>query len=110
MKHHDIQLHSITEEVSSKLIKLCYTPTSDMLAYILTKSVGWSAFLKAMCYLGVLHVGKRKMLKITTMTSQNNILSSTQPYLQSTRSPSADQRESLQPQVEPSAKTLTSKR
>ncbi|MBW0478383.1 hypothetical protein O181_018098 [Austropuccinia psidii MF-1] len=39
MKHVEIQLHFVKEEIKNQLIELCYAPTSDMLADFLTKAV-----------------------------------------------------------------------
>ncbi|MBW0509460.1 hypothetical protein O181_049175, partial [Austropuccinia psidii MF-1] len=59
MKHIDIQLHFIKEAISSSFIKLVYTPTSDMLADFLTKSIGRINLSRALNSLGVLRLGER---------------------------------------------------
>ncbi|MBW0538229.1 hypothetical protein O181_077944 [Austropuccinia psidii MF-1] len=48
MKHIDIQLHFIWEMIEDKKIKLVYTPSSNMLADFLTKSVSRPALKRAM--------------------------------------------------------------
>ncbi|MBW0571042.1 hypothetical protein O181_110757 [Austropuccinia psidii MF-1] len=48
MKHIDIQLHFIREIISNSIIKLQYTPTTDMLADFLTKSTSRPAINQAM--------------------------------------------------------------
>ncbi|MBW0517034.1 hypothetical protein O181_056749 [Austropuccinia psidii MF-1] len=48
MKHIDIQLHFIREMIEDKKIELLYTPTVDMLADFLTKSVCRPALRRAM--------------------------------------------------------------
>ncbi|MBW0558206.1 hypothetical protein O181_097921 [Austropuccinia psidii MF-1] len=48
MKHIDIQLHFIREMIEDKKIKLVYTPSSNMLADFLTKSVSRPALKRAL--------------------------------------------------------------
>ncbi|MBW0543285.1 hypothetical protein O181_083000 [Austropuccinia psidii MF-1] len=54
MKHIDIHLHFIKEAISSSFIKLVYTPTSNILADFLTKSVGRANLSQALDSLGIL--------------------------------------------------------
>ncbi|MBW0509713.1 hypothetical protein O181_049428 [Austropuccinia psidii MF-1] len=54
MKHINIQLHFIKEAVRNNIIKLIYTPTADMLADFLTKSVSRPILARALNSLGVL--------------------------------------------------------
>ncbi|MBW0560427.1 hypothetical protein O181_100142, partial [Austropuccinia psidii MF-1] len=56
MKHVDIQLHFIKEAISNNFIELRYTPTANMLAYFLTKSVNRSILTCALNSLGVLRL------------------------------------------------------
>ncbi|MBW0479361.1 hypothetical protein O181_019076 [Austropuccinia psidii MF-1] len=59
MKHIDIQLHFIKEAISSSFVELVYTPTSNMLADFLTKSVSRTSLSRALDSLGVLRLGER---------------------------------------------------
>ncbi|MBW0523127.1 hypothetical protein O181_062842 [Austropuccinia psidii MF-1] len=59
MKHIDFQLHFIKEAISSNFADLVYTPTSDMLADFLTKSVGRITLSRALDSLGILRLGER---------------------------------------------------
>ncbi|MBW0514703.1 hypothetical protein O181_054418 [Austropuccinia psidii MF-1] len=59
MKHIDIQLHFIKESISSSFVELVYTPTFDMLADFLTKSVNRTSLSRALDTLGVLRLGDR---------------------------------------------------
>ncbi|MBW0497926.1 hypothetical protein O181_037641 [Austropuccinia psidii MF-1] len=59
MKHVDIQLHFFKEAIQNKLIELCYSPTTDMLADFLTKSVPKVTLDRALRSLGVLRLGLR---------------------------------------------------
>ncbi|MBW0535573.1 hypothetical protein O181_075288 [Austropuccinia psidii MF-1] len=59
MKHVDIQLHFVKEAVKSGRIRLQYTPSKDMLADFLTKSVPKPVLTQALDSLGVLSLGQR---------------------------------------------------
>ncbi|MBW0494151.1 hypothetical protein O181_033866 [Austropuccinia psidii MF-1] len=59
MKHVNIQLHSIKEALKNNMINLIYTPTTDMLADFLTKSVSQPILARSLDSLGVLSLGKR---------------------------------------------------
>ncbi|MBW0536725.1 hypothetical protein O181_076440 [Austropuccinia psidii MF-1] len=56
MKHVDIQLHFVREAVQSKGFLLKYTPSKNMLADFLTKSVNKTILERALCALGVLRL------------------------------------------------------
>ncbi|MBW0506632.1 hypothetical protein O181_046347 [Austropuccinia psidii MF-1] len=56
MKHVDIQLHFVKEAVKNSAIELRYTPTNEMLADFLTKSVCKSTLCKALSALKVLRM------------------------------------------------------
>ncbi|MBW0467997.1 hypothetical protein O181_007712 [Austropuccinia psidii MF-1] len=64
MKHIDIQLHFAKECIKSEKIRLVYTPTKDMLADFLTKSVPKPSLSQALDALGVFGLGVRGVLKI----------------------------------------------
>ncbi|MBW0538635.1 hypothetical protein O181_078350 [Austropuccinia psidii MF-1] len=57
MKHVDIQLHFVKEAVKTGRIRLQYTPSKDMLADFLTKSVPKPILTHALSSLGVLSLG-----------------------------------------------------
>ncbi|MBW0493660.1 hypothetical protein O181_033375 [Austropuccinia psidii MF-1] len=57
MKHMDIQLHFVKEAVKSGRIRLQYTPSKDVFADFLTKSVPKPVLTHALNSLGVLHLG-----------------------------------------------------
>ncbi|MBW0540016.1 hypothetical protein O181_079731 [Austropuccinia psidii MF-1] len=59
MKHVDIQLHVVREAVQSKGFSLKYTPSENMLADFLTKSVNKTILERALCALGVLRLEVR---------------------------------------------------
>ncbi|MBW0521419.1 hypothetical protein O181_061134 [Austropuccinia psidii MF-1] len=59
MKQINIQLHFIKEALSNSFAELVYTPTSDMLADFLTKSVGRVTLSRSLDSLGVLRLGDR---------------------------------------------------
>ncbi|MBW0539129.1 hypothetical protein O181_078844 [Austropuccinia psidii MF-1] len=59
MKHLDIQLHFIKEVVKSVVITLKYTPSSEMLADYLTKSVNKVTLLKVLQNLRIVRIGVR---------------------------------------------------
>ncbi|MBW0535083.1 hypothetical protein O181_074798 [Austropuccinia psidii MF-1] len=59
MKHINIQLHFIKEALSNGFAELIYTPTSNMLADFLTKSVGRVTLSRSLDSLGVLRLGDR---------------------------------------------------
>ncbi|MBW0526732.1 hypothetical protein O181_066447 [Austropuccinia psidii MF-1] len=59
MKHIDIQLHFIQDIIENKIIELTYTPTANMLADFLTKSVSRPAIRRAMKELGLLTTGDK---------------------------------------------------
>ncbi|MBW0527421.1 hypothetical protein O181_067136 [Austropuccinia psidii MF-1] len=59
MKNVDIQLHFIKEAVSKTFIKSKYTPTVNMLADILAKSVSRPILTNVLNSLGVLRLGER---------------------------------------------------
>ncbi|MBW0548305.1 hypothetical protein O181_088020 [Austropuccinia psidii MF-1] len=59
MKHVDIQLHFIKEVVKSSVISLKYTPSSEMMAEFLTKSVNHIVLTRALNTLGILRIGVR---------------------------------------------------
>ncbi|MBW0581129.1 hypothetical protein O181_120844, partial [Austropuccinia psidii MF-1] len=71
MKHIDIQLHFIKEAISSSFVELVYTPTSNMLADFLTKSVNRTSLSRALDSLGVLQLEERGMLKIKILTKSD---------------------------------------
>ncbi|MBW0532682.1 hypothetical protein O181_072397 [Austropuccinia psidii MF-1] len=64
MKHMDIQLHFVKEEVQSNFIKLQYAPTLEILADFLTKSVTKNTLQCALTSLGVCGLGVRWGVKI----------------------------------------------
>ncbi|MBW0485031.1 hypothetical protein O181_024746 [Austropuccinia psidii MF-1] len=57
MKHINIQLHFIRDTIENKVIELTYTPTANMLADFLTKSVSRPAIRRAMQELRLLTTG-----------------------------------------------------
>ncbi|MBW0535981.1 hypothetical protein O181_075696 [Austropuccinia psidii MF-1] len=59
MKHVNIQLHFIKEAVQSSQIRLVYTPTTDMLADFLTKSVCRPTLSRSLSLLGILRLEVR---------------------------------------------------
>ncbi|MBW0484254.1 hypothetical protein O181_023969 [Austropuccinia psidii MF-1] len=59
MKHVDIQLHFIKEEIKSSIVCLIYTPTSSMLANFLTKSVSKPVLSHSLLSLRVVGLGVR---------------------------------------------------
>ncbi|MBW0538668.1 hypothetical protein O181_078383 [Austropuccinia psidii MF-1] len=59
MKHVDIQLHFVKEEIQNQLIELHYAPTSDMLEDFLTKAVPRAVLQRALQALSVLRLGPR---------------------------------------------------
>ncbi|MBW0509571.1 hypothetical protein O181_049286 [Austropuccinia psidii MF-1] len=59
MKHVDIQLHFMKECIKLDKIRLVYTPTVDMLADFLTKSVPKALLTQALAALGVSSLGVR---------------------------------------------------
>ncbi|MBW0534710.1 hypothetical protein O181_074425, partial [Austropuccinia psidii MF-1] len=63
MKHIDIQLPFIREIIANSIIKLNYTPTTDMLADFLTKSTTRPALNRAMQELGLLRMGDKGGVK-----------------------------------------------
>ncbi|MBW0527797.1 hypothetical protein O181_067512 [Austropuccinia psidii MF-1] len=63
MKHVDIQPHFVKEVIQNKLIELCYSPTTDILADFITKLVPKITLEKALQSLGVLRLGLRGMWK-----------------------------------------------
>ncbi|MBW0564804.1 hypothetical protein O181_104519, partial [Austropuccinia psidii MF-1] len=63
MKHIDIQLHFIREIIANSIIKLKYTPTTDMLADFLTKSTTRPAINWAMKELRLLQMGDKGGVK-----------------------------------------------
>ncbi|MBW0512383.1 hypothetical protein O181_052098 [Austropuccinia psidii MF-1] len=66
MKHVDIQLHFVKEAIKSGRMRLEYTPTKDMLADFLTKSVPKPFLTHALDSLGVLSLGVRGGVKNQT--------------------------------------------
>ncbi|MBW0461202.1 hypothetical protein O181_000917 [Austropuccinia psidii MF-1] len=74
MKHVDIQLHFIKEAVQNGVFKIIYTPTSQMLADFLTKSVNRSILAQCLLSLGILSLGVRGMSKIKIKASLINNL------------------------------------
>ncbi|MBW0541233.1 hypothetical protein O181_080948 [Austropuccinia psidii MF-1] len=63
MKHFDMQLHFVKKAVKLGQIQLQYTPSKDMLAYFLTKSVPKPVLPHALDSLGVLSLGVRGGVK-----------------------------------------------
>ncbi|MBW0465781.1 hypothetical protein O181_005496 [Austropuccinia psidii MF-1] len=63
MKHINIQLHFICEIIANSIIKLKYTPTTDMLADFLTKSTTHPAINQAMKELRLLRMGDKGCVK-----------------------------------------------
>ncbi|MBW0495264.1 hypothetical protein O181_034979 [Austropuccinia psidii MF-1] len=59
MKHVDIQLHFVEEEIKNQLIELRYAPTSHMLAEFLTKAVPKLTLQRALHALRVFRLGLR---------------------------------------------------
>ncbi|MBW0503000.1 hypothetical protein O181_042715 [Austropuccinia psidii MF-1] len=57
MKHFDIQLHFVKEEIQSEAIALQYISSEDMLADFLTKSVNSTILKKGLMKLGIMHLG-----------------------------------------------------
>ncbi|MBW0569849.1 hypothetical protein O181_109564 [Austropuccinia psidii MF-1] len=63
MKHVDIQLHFMKEEIQSNLITLQYAPTTEMLADFLTKSVPKPTLVWALAKLRIFRLGVRGDVK-----------------------------------------------
>ncbi|MBW0498751.1 hypothetical protein O181_038466 [Austropuccinia psidii MF-1] len=63
MKHVDIQLHFVKECIKLDKIRLVYTPTVDMLADFLTKSVPKALLTQALAALGLSSLGVRRGAK-----------------------------------------------
>ncbi|MBW0527383.1 hypothetical protein O181_067098 [Austropuccinia psidii MF-1] len=63
MKHVEIQLHFIQQAIENSTIALVYTPTNNMLADFLTKSVCRPAIQRALTSLRLLPVGDRRDVK-----------------------------------------------
>ncbi|MBW0476655.1 hypothetical protein O181_016370, partial [Austropuccinia psidii MF-1] len=59
MKHVDIQLHFVKEAIKCGRIQLRYTPSREMLADFLTKSVPKTVLIHALDSLGVFRLGVR---------------------------------------------------
>ncbi|MBW0482345.1 hypothetical protein O181_022060 [Austropuccinia psidii MF-1] len=68
MKHIDIQLHFIRDIIENKIIELTYTPTANMLANFLTKSVSRPAIRRAMKELGLLTMGDKGGVEICDLS------------------------------------------
>ncbi|MBW0497960.1 hypothetical protein O181_037675 [Austropuccinia psidii MF-1] len=65
MKHIEIQLHFIRNTIKNSKISLIYTPTSNMLADFLTKSVCKPAIRREMKGLNLLRLGEKGDVKIS---------------------------------------------
>ncbi|MBW0515470.1 hypothetical protein O181_055185, partial [Austropuccinia psidii MF-1] len=63
MKHVDIQLHFVKEVIRSSIIKLCYAPSSGMLADFLTKLVNKVSLVNSLEALGILRIAVRGDVK-----------------------------------------------
>ncbi|MBW0577854.1 hypothetical protein O181_117569 [Austropuccinia psidii MF-1] len=63
MKHVDIQLHFVKEVILSSTIRLCYAPSTEMLADFLTKSVNRVSLEKSLEALGILRIVVRGDVK-----------------------------------------------
>ncbi|MBW0561043.1 hypothetical protein O181_100758 [Austropuccinia psidii MF-1] len=59
MKHVEIQLHFSGETINNLKISLVYTPTADMLADFLTKSVCKPAIVRALSGLNLMRLGEK---------------------------------------------------
>ncbi|MBW0533530.1 hypothetical protein O181_073245 [Austropuccinia psidii MF-1] len=68
MKHIDIQLHFIQDVIGNKIIELIYTPTANMLADFLTKSVSRPAIKQAMKELQLLTTGDKGGVEICDLS------------------------------------------
>ncbi|MBW0562907.1 hypothetical protein O181_102622 [Austropuccinia psidii MF-1] len=68
MKHIDIQLHFIRDLIENKIIELTYTPTANMLAHFLTKSVSRPAIRRAMQELQLLTTGDKGGVEICDLS------------------------------------------
>ncbi|MBW0480138.1 hypothetical protein O181_019853 [Austropuccinia psidii MF-1] len=68
MKHIDIQLHFIRDVIGNKIIELIYTPTANMLADFLTKSVSRPAIKRAMKELQLLTTGDKGGVEICDLS------------------------------------------
>ncbi|MBW0501419.1 hypothetical protein O181_041134 [Austropuccinia psidii MF-1] len=76
MKHINIQLHFIRDLIENKIIKLTYTPTTNMLADFLTKSVSRPAIRNAMQELKLLMTGDKGGVWICDLSQSYNSSSS----------------------------------
>ncbi|MBW0516092.1 hypothetical protein O181_055807 [Austropuccinia psidii MF-1] len=63
MKHVEIQLHFIREIINNSKISLVYTPTADMLADFLMKSVCKPAIVRALSGLNLMRLGEKGGVK-----------------------------------------------
>ncbi|MBW0517134.1 hypothetical protein O181_056849 [Austropuccinia psidii MF-1] len=63
MEHVDIQLHFVKEVIWSSIIRLCYEPSSEMLADFLTKSVNKVILVNFLEALGILRIAVRGDVK-----------------------------------------------
>ncbi|MBW0510599.1 hypothetical protein O181_050314 [Austropuccinia psidii MF-1] len=77
MKNVDIQLHFVKEVIQSSIIKLHYSPSTEMLADFLTKSVNGVSLDKSLKALGILRIGVRGMSKNLIQSVLDLILLST---------------------------------
>ncbi|MBW0529691.1 hypothetical protein O181_069406 [Austropuccinia psidii MF-1] len=68
MKHINIKLHFILDLIENKIIELTYTPTANMLADFLTKSVSRPAIRRAMQKLRLLTTGDKGGVEICDLS------------------------------------------
>ncbi|MBW0498453.1 hypothetical protein O181_038168 [Austropuccinia psidii MF-1] len=72
MKHIDIQLHFIQDIIENKIIGLTYTPTANMLANFLTKSVSRPAIRRALKELGLHTTGDKGCVEICDLSQSTS--------------------------------------